>query len=556
MTLIGSEAEPAKAGSRKLTVAVRPADNLHTGDATRNIGIRRSVAGLLVHCRLCWRITAMVFGSILLVEALILIPSYRNYERDRLTAAFDAAAAAVEAGYVAAGRPPLDAPAAMAFARAVLGTAELAGIAVEDADGRPLLRVGRQPQPGPHASVGPVEIQQTARISAVASRPFGDGGESLLVLDIDTPNLVSELRGFLWRIGGLIALISLVVTIVTMLVLRGLVLDRLVRLAHNIEVAARKPEKADESQTPPGRRDELGDLASNVNSLLISVSVALAAVREREEKLVLLNRTLEQRVDERTAELSEATVAAEAASTAKSVFLTNMSHELRTPLNAIIGFAQILAADDLRVRDDRRDRGYATDILHSGEHLLSLVNDILDISRIEADRFDLNEEEVGLASIIEEAVRLVRHRAEQKGLTLDIVPFEGDDVVVADRRLMKQSVLNLMANAVNFTPQGGRIHVEVRESSVGSIGIGVTDTGIGIAEDKIETVFQPFGQVSDVMTRDHQGTGLGLPLTRRFMELHDGALDLVSTVGAGTCVTAWLPPGRRVGYRREALASG
>lgn len=540
-----------------MATAVRPADNLPTGDAARNTGIRRSVAGLLIHCRLCWRITAMVFGSILLVETLILIPSYRNYERDRLTAAFDAAAAAVEAGHVAAGRPPLDTPAAMAFARAVLGTAELAGIAVEDADGRPLLQAGRQPQPGLRAApIGPAEIQQTARMSAVAARPFGGDGESRLVLDIDTPNLSSELRGFLWRIGGLIALISLVVTIVTMLVLRGLVLDRLVRLAHNIEMAARIPEKADESQTPPGRRDELGDLASNVNSLLISVSAALAAVREREEKLVLLNRTLEQRVEERTAELSEAMVAAEAASTAKSVFLTNMSHELRTPLNAIIGFAQILAADDLRVRGDRRDRGYATDILHSGEHLLSLINDILDISRIEADRFDLNEEEVGLTSIIEDAVRLVRHRAEQKGLTLDIVPFEGDDVVVVDRRLLKQSVLNLMANAVNFTPQGGRIHVEIRESSVGSIGIGVTDTGIGIAEDKIETVFQPFGQVSDVMTRDHQGTGLGLPLTRRFMELHGGALDLVSTVGAGTCVTAWLPPDRRRQYRQGALASG
>lgn len=527
-----------------------------TGDATGNIGIRRSVAGLLIHCRLCWRITAMVFGSILFVEAVILIPSYRNYERDRLTAAFDAAAAAVEAGYVAAGRPPLDTPAAPAFALAVLGTAGLKGIAIEDSAGRPVLHAGRQPiADASTASGGPATIRQTARTSAVTTRPFEGVPGSWLVLDIDTPKLATELRGFLWRIGGLIGLISLVVTIVTMLVLRGLVLDRLVRLAHNIEAAARTPEKADEYQTPSGRRDELGDLASNVNSLLISVSVALAAVREREEKLVLLNRTLEQRVDERTAELSEAKVAAEAASTAKSVFLTNMSHELRTPLNAIIGFAQILGADDLQPRDRGRDRDYALDILHSGEHLLSLINDILDISRIEAGRFDLNEEEVGLAAIIEDAVRLVRHRADQKGLALDVVPFEGIDTVVADRRLLKQSTLNLMANAVKFTPQGGRIDVEIRESSAGGIGISVMDTGIGIAAENIETVFQPFGQVSDVMTRNHQGTGLGIPLTRRFIELHGGTLDIVSTLGAGTNVTAWLPPGRRVLRRREALAS-
>jgi len=539
-----------------LTSAVRPVDNTPAGDAARNIGIRRSVAGLLIHCRLCWRITAMVFGSILLVEAVILIPSYRNYERDRLTAAFDAAAAAVEAGYVAAGRPLLDTPAGPAFALAVLGTAGLKGIAIEDSAGRPALQTGRQPLAGaPAVSDGPATIQQNARTSAVTTRPFGGIPGSWLVLDIDTPNLSSELRGFLWRIGGLIGLISLVVTIVTMLVLRGLVLDRLVRLACNIEAAAQMPEKAEEHQTPPGRRDELGDLASNVNSLLLSVSVALAAVREREEKLVLLNRTLEQRVDERTAELSEAKVAAEAASTAKSVFLTNMSHELRTPLNAIIGFAQIMGTNDPRRGEHRRDKEYALDILHSGEHLLSLINDILDISRIEADRFDLNEEEVGLADIVEDAVRLVRHRADQKDLTLDVLPFEGIDTVVADRRLLKQSTLNLMANAVNFTPQGGRIDVEIRESSTGGIGISVMDTGIGIAEEEIETVFQPFGQVSDVMTRDHQGTGLGLPLTRRFMELHGGTLDLVSTLGAGTNVTAWLPSGRRVLRRREALAS-
>lgn len=112
-----------------------------------------------------------------------------------------------------------------------------------------------------------------------------------------------------------------------------------------------------------------------------------------------------------------------------------------------------------------------------------------------------------------------------------------------------------MANAVKFTPQGGRIDVEIRESFSGGIGISVMDTGIGIAEGEIETVFQPFGQVSDVMTRDHQGTGLGLPLTRRFMELHGGTLDLASTLGVGTSVTAWLPPGRRVLRRREALAS-
>ncbi len=223
-----------------------------------------------------------------------------------------------------------------------------------------------------------------------------------------------------------------------------------------------------------------------------------------------------------------------------------MSHELRTPLNAIIGFSQLLTSDEDDVFTDDRYREYVVDICKSGEHLLALINDLLDISRIEAGRFELSEEEVDIDRMIGDVMSLVSLQAREKDIALTVSDSRAASMLLADSRVLKQIVLNLVANAVKFTPRGGQIRTEVRVSAAGDIGIAVIDTGIGIADDKLEMVFEPFGQVASHLAREHQGAGLGLPLSKRLLELHGGTLEIRSTLGKGTRATAWLPASRRL----------
>lgn len=235
---------------------------------------------------------------------------------------------------------------------------------------------------------------------------------------------------------------------------------------------------------------------------------------------------------------------AESASRSKSQFLANMSHELRTPLNAIIGFAEILSMDETRRRDDATRRQFAVDILESGRHLLDLINDILDLSKIEAGKFDLRDDEVDIRLVTEESIRLIQQRAEEAGLTISFTVEEGLPKLSGDRRSLKQSLINLLTNAVKFTPQGGVIMVRVFRDTNGDLRFTVTDSGIGIEPKNLAAVLEPFTQVDGSHSRRHEGTGLGLPLVKSFIELHDGKLEIDSVFGSGTTVTAILPHAR------------
>ncbi len=235
---------------------------------------------------------------------------------------------------------------------------------------------------------------------------------------------------------------------------------------------------------------------------------------------------------------------AEIASRRKSEFLANMSHELRTPLNAVMGFSEALDQRYFGELNEKQTE-YVRDIHGSGVHLLSLVNDILDLSKVEAGRMELEPAEIDLPAAVKSAITLVRERAHRHAITLTLDCRPESFLVSADERKVKQIVLNLLSNAVKFTPDGGRISVVARSDGL-TAQVSVTDTGAGIAPEDQAAVFEEFRQVGNDSARKAEGTGLGLPLAKRFAELHGGKIGVLSTVGKGATFTLALP------IRREA----
>ena len=252
--------------------------------------------------------------------------------------------------------------------------------------------------------------------------------------------------------------------------------------------------------------------------------------------------------------LSLALEAADAANRAKSAFLAGMSHELRTPLNAIIGFSEMMTLEALGPIGNQRYLGYAKDIHGSGVHLLALINDILDLSRIDSGQGKLDESLVDLHEIAAQSLRFVTPQADANRLNLDLSCEHEMPVMRADARKLKQALINLLANAVKFTPPGGRISVRIFCFEAG-IAIAVTDTGIGIAAQDIPRALECFGQVDSTLSRKYDGVGLGLPLAKQFMELHGGTLSLESTVNVGTTVTLTLPAWRIVEAKNQVSAA-
>jgi len=233
---------------------------------------------------------------------------------------------------------------------------------------------------------------------------------------------------------------------------------------------------------------------------------------------------------------------AEAANRSKSEFLANMSHELRTPLNAIIGFSDMIRAGMID-GDVARIRDYAGDIHGSGQFLLELINDILEVSRIDAGKLELQEEAVDMNEIVDGALRMLRNETARAGVAIHKTIDRSLPRLLADQRRVSQVLLNLLSNAVKFTPEGGAIRVTACRRG-DTMSVVIADSGIGIAAEDLPRVLEPFGQVDSLLSRKHKGTGLGLPLSARLMQLHGGRLEIQSTVGEGTTVTVTFPAER------------
>jgi signal transduction histidine kinase len=277
---------------------------------------------------------------------------------------------------------------------------------------------------------------------------------------------------------------------------------------------------------------------------------ALAKARDaaEEAKRATLEALRTVEISRRKAE--EDRSAALEASRAKSEFLANMSHELRTPLNAILGFSEMLASSAFASKREE----YAHVIHSSGKHLLGLVNDLLDLSRIEANKLELRDEAIDIEDLMRACMDVIRPRAAEDALRLECRIAQGLPDIVGDRRALMQIVLNLLANAVKFTQSGKLVEAFARLEPDGGLLIGVRDEGVGIADDEQARVFERFGQGRHDICNGVEGAGLGLPIVKGLAEAHGGRVAMQSHLGEGTCVTIWLPPSRLKTRRRISAA--
>ncbi|MEQ8377681.1 sensor histidine kinase [Parvibaculum sp.] len=294
-------------------------------------------------------------------------------------------------------------------------------------------------------------------------------------------------------------------------------------------------------------------LASNLTFLAstIGISVFLNYVQESQFRANFVDNEklrTEQRRSERLLSRSEA------ANRAKNDFLAIMSHELRTPLNAIIGFSEIISNQMFGPVGQTKYVDYATDIRSSGAHLLSIINDILDISKAEAGKLQLEEEPIDPVEALNRTMRMFRQRASELGVDLTFRVRDDIPWLIADPRLFNQVAINLTSNALKFTPEDGNVWVELSFDAAGDMVLSVKDTGIGIKASDKERIFEPFVQVEDAMSRTQQGTGLGLPLVRKIMSLHGGRIEIESTVGEGTTAYATFPKSRFVAPEASELS--
>ena len=345
-----------------------------------------------------------------------------------------------------------------------------------------------------------------------------------LVMDgevVGTLQIVADLRQFNDEIASYIFLASVITFVLLLLAmllswgLQRLISNPILRLSQTMQRIA--GERDYRVRVAKQGNDEIGTLIDCFHDML-------------------------SQIEHHEASLTQARLEAESASQAKSAFLATMSHELRTPLNAILGFSEIMMLETFGPLGSPNYRDYSRDIYDSGAHLLRVINDVLDLSKVEAGRLELNRTDIDVDDTIEMALRFFRERSKKAGLTLTAQIEPGLAPLYADERVLRQCILNLVSNAIKFTPAGGTIIVSVRSEPSAWTVISVADNGIGIAEADLPKVLAPFGQADNAYTRKHDGTGLGLPLVKSFTEMHGGSFEIKSALGVGTTVTIRFPP--------------
>lgn len=294
--------------------------------------------------------------------------------------------------------------------------------------------------------------------------------------------------------------------------------------------------KVVERQTKGGGMITMGlDVSADVQN-----EVELTQQRTKLRKLVVDLERSEGHAGELAKKLNEEKLRAEKSANSKNAFLANMSHELRTPLNAVNGFSEILTSEMYGPLGDPRYKEYASDILASGQHLLDMINDILDMAKVEAGKMTVELHPIDLIEPVDAAIRMIRRKAEEKDIKLSFITEDDLPLIDADHRAIRQMILNLVSNAIKFTDDGGKVRVSIDRKDE-FIRVAVRDNGVGIPQEAIPRLGQPFEQVADTRDRNYDGTGLGLALTKSFAEMQGGRLTIASQPGKGTQVSFYLP---------------
>mgnify|MGYP003977924993 CR=1 FL=1 len=495
----------------------------------KHLNVADSFAALS-SCKLCRRIALVVFIAILFIEGAILIPSVVNFERDLLKRLELEGFQTVQSIFRLAS-PDAEPSELLNAAVRQMKNSKLRGGVLFDQAGKRLGKFGEEigPDYTPNSTTSMQMMETVAgQRYEIMWTPKSIEAPYFIIARLDSSWIGIELIAFVGRIIGLVFLIAFFVTSVTSIILGNMVLKPVLALRQNLLAAGADPTNPDRYKIENASKDELGDVITAFNLMTKRIGTDFHALEDKEQEL-LRSKILAERANEE-----------------KSSFLASMSHELRTPLNAIIGFSDVIKSEIMGPVGNRQYTDYARDINSSGQHLLALINDILDLSKAEAGKLVLSEDNFDLDDSLGSALRIIDPLAQKKGLIINVDLVENLPPLLADERRFKQILLNLLSNAVKFTPASGQITVAICISKTGNLVVSVQDTGIGISAEDLPSILEEFSRVENDQTRSIEGTGLGLPLTKLLIEAHGGQLSIESKYGEGTTVNFCLPASRLV----------